>query len=398
LGGELVLKKLNILDQETIKKINKKNILQLLYKKNQLTKQEISNALHISIPTVISNVNELIEEGYLDEAGVAESTGGRKPIIVRYLPEARYSFGVSVTSNKIRIALVNLKLDIIKEEEFELSEEHQSVDILMDNIKECIDTIVYDFKIPNDKIIGVGFSLPGTVNEEKLILGNAPNLKLKNIEFKKYETKYNYKFYIENEANAAAYAETFLNLDNVVKNLVFVSITGGIGAGIMINGNLYKGHNKRAGEFGHMTIVKNGQQCNCGKKGCWELYASERALMKQYNQEFNSTDKSMKEFFRLTRINEKAKNILYNYINYLAEGIKNVILITDPEEVIIGGKIAYYEEYFKELLIMKVFEENSFYTKGDCKLSFSKLKSNASILGAALMTMQEIFFINKKIM
>ncbi|MGH4139376.1 ROK family transcriptional regulator [Clostridium sp.] len=391
------MKKLIILDQETIKKINKKNIIQLLYKKNQLTKQEISRELHISIPTVISNVNEIIEEGYLDEAGVAESTGGRKPIIVRFLPEAKYSFGVSVTSNKIRIALVNLKLVIIKEEEFEIVQEYQSVDILMDNIKERIDAIVDSLKIPNEKIIGIGFSLPGTVDEEKLFLGNAPNLRLKNIDFQKYETKYNYKFYIENEANTAAYAETFLNFDNGVKDIVFVSITGGIGTGIMINGNLYKGHNKRAGEFGHMTIVKDGKQCNCGKKGCWELYASEKALIKQYNYEFNTTDKSMGEFFKLTSVNEKAKNILHNYISYLAEGIKNIILIIDPEEVIIGGKIAYYEEYFKELLIMKVFEENSFYTKGECKLSFSKLKSNASILGAALMTMQDIFFINKKI-
>jgi len=393
----LLLKILKILDQETIKKINKKNIIQLLYKKNQLTKQEISKELHISIPTVISNVNEIIEEGYLDEAGVSESTGGRKPIIVRFLPDARYSFGVSVTINKIRIALVNLKLEIIKEEEFELTEELQSVDTLMDIIKECIDTIVVNLKIPTDKIIGVGFSLPGTVNEETLFLGNAPNLRLRNIDFKKYETKYNYKFSIENEANAAAYAETFLNFDKGVENLVFVSITGGIGAGIMINGNLYKGHNKRAGEFGHMTIVKNGKQCNCGKKGCWELYASEKALMEEHNQAFNTTDKSMKQFFKLTKTNEKAKDILDNYINYLAEGIKNIILITDTEEVIIGGRIAYYEEYFKELLITKVFEENSFYTKAECKLSFSKLKSNAAILGAALMTMQEIFFINKKI-
>lgn len=391
------MKKFKILDQETIKQINKKNIIQLIYKKDQLTKQEISKELNISIPTVISNVNELIEEGYLDEAGVAESTGGRKPIIVRFLPDARYSFGVCVTRNKIRIALINLKLEIIKEEEFKLSEDIESIETIMDRIKQYIDALVDSFKIPKNRIIGIGFSLPGTVNEEKLLLANAPNLRIKNINFKKYEKIYNYKFYIENEANAAAYAETFLNSDKAFKNLVFVSITEGIGAGIMINDNLYKGCNKRAGEFGHMTIVKDGEQCNCGKKGCWELYASEKALIKKYNQEFNVEEKNLKEFFKLVKTNEKAKNILYNYIDYLAEGIKNIMLITDPEEIIIGGKIAYYEEYFKEFLTKKVFEENSFYTKEECTLSFSKLKENASILGAALMTMQEIFFISKKI-
>ncbi|MCB2355879.1 ROK family transcriptional regulator [Clostridium estertheticum] len=391
------MKKFKILDQETIKQINKKNIIQLLYKKSQITKQEIAKELHISIPTVISNVNELIEEGYLDEAGVAESTGGRKPIIVRFLPDARYSFGVCITPSKIRIALINLNLRIIKEEEFKLSEDIESIDIIMDKIKQCINELVGSFNIPKDKIIGVGFSLPGTVNEEELLLVNAPNLKLNNIDFKKYEKLYDYKFFIENEANAAAYAETFLNLDKVIKNLVFVSITEGIGAGVMINDNLYKGNNKRAGEFGHMTIVKDGELCNCGKKGCFELYASEKALINKYNEEFNVEDINLKEFFRLTKTDEKAKEILYSYIDYLAEGIKNIILITDPEEIIIGGKIAYYEEYFKELLMEKVFEKNSFYTKEECRLSFSKLKENASILGAALMTMQEIFFTSKKI-
>ena len=393
----IFLKKFSILDQETIKETNKKNILQLLYKNGQLTKQEISKKLYISIPTVISNVNELIVEGYLDEAGVADSTGGRKPIIVRFLPDSKYSFGVCITRNKIRVALTNLKLEIIVEEEIRLSQELESIDIIMDKIKQCIDAIVDNFKIHKDKIIGVGFSLPGTVNEEKLLLVNAPNLNLKNIYLKEYEAKYNYKFYMENEANASAYAETFLNSNGALKNLVFVSITEGIGAGVMINDNLYKGCNKRAGEFGHMTIVKNGEQCNCGKKGCWELYASEKALLKQYNEEFKTNDKSLKEFFKLTRTSEVAKNILYNYLDYLAEGIKNIILITDPEKIIIGGKITYYEEYFKELLIKRVFEENSFYTKEECSLSFSKLKENASILGAALMTMQDIFFINKKI-
>ncbi|MCB2341762.1 ROK family transcriptional regulator [Clostridium estertheticum] len=391
------MKKFKILDQETIKQINKKNIIQLLYKRSQITKQEIAKELHISIPTVISNVNELIEEGYLDEAGVAESTGGRKPIIVRFLPDARYSFGVCITPSKIRIALINLNLQIIKEEEFKLSEDIESIDIIMDKIKQCINKLVGSFNIPKDKIIGVGFSLPGTVNEEELLLVNAPNLKLNNIDFKKYEKLYDYKFFIENEANAAAYAETFLNLDKVIKNLVFVSITEGIGAGVIINDNLYKGNNKRAGEFGHMTIVKDGELCNCGKKGCFELYASEKALINKYNEEFNVEDKNLKEFFRLTKTDEKAKEILYSYIDYLAEGIKNIILITDPEEIIIGGKIAYYEEYFKELLMKKVFEKNSFYTKEECQLSFSKLKENASILGASLMTMQEIFFTSKKI-
>ncbi len=91
-----------------IRLLNQKKILRLLYRNNQLTKQEIAQMLNISIPTVISNSSELIKQGFLEEAGVAESTGGRKPTIVKFIPTSRYSFGVWVTREKIRIILTDL--------------------------------------------------------------------------------------------------------------------------------------------------------------------------------------------------------------------------------------------------------------------------------------------------
>lgn len=377
--------------------MNQKKIIQLLYRNKQLTKQDISKALKISIPTVISNVNELIEQGILDEAGVGESSGGRKPTIVRFLSDSRYSFGVSITKDQVRIILTNLNFEKIAEGSFYMPEQLDSFESLILEIKKEIDCIINTNSVSIDKILGIGFSLPGTVNEKKLLLENAPNLKLQNINFENFQHIFEFPIFIENEANASAYAESFINFNDIIGSLVFISITEGIGTGIIINDNLYKGYNKRAGEFGHMTIIKDGKQCNCGKRGCWELYASKKALINEYRKKFSNYDVKLSDFLEMTKTNSIAKEILDNYLDYLAEGIKNIILMLDPRDIIIGGELSNYKTLIETELKKKVFQENSFYNQEECKISFSSLRENASILGAVLLPMEKLFYLTEKI-
>lgn len=380
------------IDQEAIKILNQKKLMQLLYRNKELTKQEIAKTLKLSIPTVITNVNEIIQQGYLEEAGVGESSGGRKPVIVRFLPNSRYSIGVCITKEQVRIILTNLNFDIIAEKHFDMPEELKDFEGLILEINSEIGNIINVNKIPKDKILGIGFSLPGTVNGEKLLLKNAANLNLKNISFKDYEDKFEFPLYIENEANSSADAEAFINFNNIGNSLVFISITEGVGAGIIIGESVYNGYNKRAGEFGHMTIVKGGKQCSCGNKGCWELYASKKALSNEYKKVFNDKDMSLGEFFEMSKDNIKAKKILDDYLDYLAEGIKNIILILDPENIILGGEICNYKSLIETDLKNKIFEGNSFYNEKDCKILFSDLNENASIFGATLLPMKKLFY------
>lgn len=386
------MSKLKNIDQEAIKMINQKKIMQLLYRNKELTKLEISRTLNLSIPTVITNINELIEQGFLDEAGVGESSGGRKPVIVRFLPNSRYSIGVCITKDQIRIILTNLNFDVIAEKYFDMPEELESFESLIFEINDEIENLISINGIQREKILGIGFSLPGTVNEERLLLENAPNLNLKNISFKEYEDIFKFPLYIENEANASADAEAFINFSNIRNSLIFLSITEGVGAGIIIGENVYNGYNKRAGEFGHMTIVKDGKQCSCGKKGCWELYASKKALSNEYKRVFNNKDMNLREFFELSKDDLKAKEILSNYLDCLAEGIKSIILMLDPENIILGGEICNYKTLIEEDLKNKIFEENSFYNEKDCKILFSDLNENASIFGAVLLSMKNLFY------
>jgi predicted NBD/HSP70 family sugar kinase len=377
--------------------LNKEKILNLLYKKGTLTKLDISREIHVSIPTVISNVNELIEDGLVEESGVASSTGGRKPMIVSFLPNSRYAFGVDISPEKTRVILTNLNLDIKYDEEFTIHPA-MNVEDMMGKISEIVKRALSHTKIEEKKVLGIGFSLQGTVNEEKLVLELAVNIGMKNLDFKKYEKLFNFPIFIENEANVAAIAELKIGIAKEEKSLIYISISSGLGTGLVIQGNLYKGKNKRAGEIGHMTIVPHGKPCRCGRNGCWEMYASQKALLNNFNNLSDVKIDSLTDFFNiLSDGNQCAERCLEQYLSSLAVGIQNIVLIFDPNYIVLGGEISGYADFYMEALKEKIFVENSFYDKTDLKLFPSKLGTNSSILGAALLPIQKAFLIDQKV-
>ncbi|MGV8981292.1 ROK family transcriptional regulator [Clostridium sp.] len=384
-------------NQEVIKQSNKKKILNLIAQKREYTKQNISKKIGVSIPTVISNINELIQEGLVEEAGVAGSTGGRKPIIVRFLPNSKYSFGIEFTLSNVRVILVNLDGEIKFDNNFKV-ESFKNMDNIIEKIHEIISNVLIEKKINSKDVLGIGFSLPGTVNEEKLTLELAPNIGIKNVDFSRFSQMLEFPIYIENEANSAAFGEVTLGIAKKMKNLVYLSINEGIGAGVVIQDRIYKGKNKRAGEMGHMTIVPNGKPCNCGRRGCLEQYASKSSLMKEYNSKSLKPVNTLKDFFsRVEQKEDIAILELEKYIDFLAIGIQNIVLILDPHYVILGGEMSDFSEYYLKTLKEKVFVENSFYDATSLKIFTSKLKKDSSILGAALLPMQSVFYINGEI-
>lgn len=378
------------LDHSDIKMNNKKRITNLLSKERELTKLEISRKLDISVPTVTTIVGELMEEGIVEEAGMAISTGGRKPVIIRFLPDSRYSIGIDLGRDYVRAILINLDGKIIEERKKELVSITE--DEVLNLMKLLIEELINSDDDVKGKLLGIGFSLPGIVNEEQLTLEVATNFRLKNISFRKLHSHFNLSIFLENEANAGAIAESKLGVAKDLSNLIYVSITEGIGGGILLSDNMYRGRDRRAGEIGHMCIIKDGRQCNCGRKGCWETYASNRALINDYNKRTNGNVKSVSEVIGKYRLGEEnAVSVVEGYIDNLAEGIQNLIYIFNPDYLIVGGEISKYSDILHDKLFKKVFKSNEFYKEGDVNILFSSLGENSNILGAALIPVLDSF-------
>lgn len=391
--------KAQIINQKAIQSENRKRMLRLLTCNRELTIPEISRKLDISIPTISKNINQLKGEGLVEEAGVSSSSGGRRPMRVKFIPDAYYSFGIEFAAERhVRIILTDLDSQIIAENVLQ-NPDFNNFNSLMHEIHRRVGSVLLDRKIPAQKILGIGFSLPGTTDEESGLLKIAPNLmtqsivKLKNVDFKKYESLFQLPLFIENDANAAAMAELTLGIAKAMQNLVFLSIMSyGIGGAIVVGGHLYQGKNNRAGEFSHMKISSNGRRCFCGRRDCWESYASLNVLVTMYQEQTGRVISSANDFFTLLKKYDRAAvEVLDKYLDHLAIGIQNIILIQDPHYVIIGGILSLFEEFFLEPLQEKVFVENNFYDRADVQIICSTLKEDASIIGASQLPLERIF-------
>ena len=383
-----------------IKDSNQRRILALLRQRRQMSKQEIAQETQLSVPTVTSNVSRLLDLGVVQEAGVSVSTGGRRPMIIRFLPDSRYAFGVDfscnhlTSSNKIRVILINLDAEVLEESAFAYRG-FSSVGQIMSHIRKVTQRIAAGKKVPRELVKGIGFSLPGTVNGKKLVLEQAPNLPpelgMNGLDFTKYKSLFPFPIFIENEAKAAAYAELTLGVARQKRSFVYVSINRGIGAGIVVGGHLYRGNKRRAGTVGHITVESKGVRCTCGRKDCWEIYAASGALIRNYNKKAGSKIRDTRQFLaRLKAADPAAVEVWDSYLEYLAIGLNNIILSFDPHYVIIGGEISEFGNLLLEPLRKKTFEQNSLYQNDDLPILVSGLKEDASILGVALLPFQNL--------
>jgi predicted NBD/HSP70 family sugar kinase len=371
--------------QKIIKSNNRKKIFNLLRNERKLTKQEISTMLSISITTVSSNIKALLKNGFVRESGFEESTGGRKATIIEFIPNSRYTIGVEFHENTGRIVLTNLDHEILKEKILDELDLSNLVDEIIKHINGFLDKM-----IDREKIIGVGISLPGTVNVNDKILEHAPNMNISNVDFNKVETMLGMPVFVDNEANCSAYGE--YKLRDITKGAVFyVSITEGIGGAIIIDKDLYSGKNHRAGEIGHMTINFDGERCSCGNKGCWELYSSENSLKKKYKEITGKIPSTIGEIFSQYHANDRVKKMIKEYALSISIGIRNLLMIFDPKFIIIGGNISHYNDILLPLIKDNVFSDNHFFDESDLEIVFSQLGGDSGIIGATMFPIDSLF-------
>jgi predicted NBD/HSP70 family sugar kinase len=379
------------LSQDQIKAINKANVLKIIKQYGVITKQDIAATLKLSIPTVTANTNQLMEEGFVEEAGVGDSTGGRKPVILKFVENARYSLGVNVSPDSVGILLINLNDKIIDEVVFDYLQDY-SFDDVLDRLEFEIENLLTRNQIDKERVSGIGFSLPGLVDEDRLILENAPNIGVRDYDFSKVQERLQMKLHIENEANVAAYAEIVMGKAVEMHNVVYVSITEGVGTGIIIDQHIYKSTKKKAGEFGHMRVSDEERRCNCGRTGCWELMASKKALFSYYREFTGKKAASLEQVFSEESFKTpEVQAAIEKYIDCLFIGIENIILGLNPEYVIIGGELGKYGKEMLELINRSNHMKSSFVEYEGTKVVFSVLKDRGPLIGAALMPFEELF-------
>jgi glucokinase len=249
---------------------------------------------------------------------------------------------------------------------------------VIENIKKAVHTLKESHKV---KIKAIGIGAPGPILYEKGIVIEAPNLPgWKRVTLKKtLEKEFRVPVFVDNDANCAALAEAWFGAGKFVRHFVYMTISTGIGGGIIINKRLYRGAIGSAGEFGHMTIDVNGPKCGCGNHGCLESLASGSALRKKTGMDAISLELAARQG------NKKANKAIAEIAHYLAIGIANLVNIFNPEMVVIGGGLSN----MRELLIDPIRKEYKNYAltlpAKSVRIVRAKLGTKAGVLGAAAL-------------
>jgi len=381
-------------NHHVVKKGNKSLVLDKIKYNSPISRASVASQVGLNKGTVSSLVNDLLEEHLIYESGPGESSGGRRPVMLLFNEKAGYSIGIDLGVNYLLGVLTDLNGNIHKEKQMTFKNlSYEDIEI---KLFETIDFLLTSTPECPHGVIGIGIGVPGIVDKDSNIL-LAPNLNWRNVNLKAVlQERYNLPIIIENEANAGAYGEKHFGAGKDFENVIYVSAGIGIGVGLILNGSLYKGFNGFSGELGHMTIQAGGAKCRCGNEGCWELYASEQALLRQAEKlDIPSEMQDLEGLVSLAESgNEQVIALFEQTGNYLGIGINNIINIFNPQQVIIGNRLAYSKKWLKESVNSRVTNQALWFQQNDLQIDFSELSTRSTALGVAAFSIENFLSIS----
>ena len=291
--------------------------------------------------------------------------------------------GIDLGGSHIGVALINDKDEIVKkiEKDIEKSENISSEILAM------IDSYISKFKEEyNIELIGI--ASPGNPKVNDLSISNIVNLGIEKLDFKDIFQKHNIPIKLKNDSKSAGLAEFKYGSLKEYEDAVFLCLGTGIGSAVFLNGKLLHANKHIGFELGHIVIDRRGEQCNCGKKGCFETYCAMKRFKDKAKKILNIdniTSEELLEEIKRNKDSYEIKNLIDEYIDNLIIGLSNVIDIFEPEAISFGGSFVYFKDLFYEKLVTEMQKRKYTFNKDDVpKIVLAELKNDAGMIGAIL--------------
>ena len=326
----------------TIRDINRQIVLNYVREREPISRAEIARETALQRSTVSAIIDDLQNEGLVEEIGEGESTGGRPPTMLRLRTAGPIALGVAVTPSVTTIASSDLAGRVLGQKSFptELDAEQNFAHVI-EAIKDCLQS-------DGGSIESIGVSLPGLVDPAAGTAIYVPYFKWRDLPVARIiSTATGLPVTLDNDANAVALAELWFGRPEVsdARDFILVLVAEGVGTGIVIDGQVYRGERGAAGEFGHMIIGTHAPvACSCGNLDCWEAFSSERAALARYQKQSGSDAQSGVNFKdvvdRALQGEPAANSALVDTALCLGVGISNLVVGFSPEAVVVGGEIA----------------------------------------------------------
>lgn len=322
--------------QEYIRDMNRRLVLDTIIHNNPMSRANLSKTLNLTKATISAIVQELIDQELVHEIGSAETTVGRRPILLEFNQKCGHVISMDIALEQISVMLSDLKGEDCIVKEYKRTENLVTVE----EISSIIQQTLYNIPPTPYGVIGICMGIHGVINNNEIQF--TPYYKVDN---KKIATLLTEKFhipvYVENEANLCALGEAAYHYTQ--KNLMYINIHAGIGMGIMMDGILFRGKDGYAGEIGHTILFPEGRPCPCGNNGCLEQYASEKSILEEYAREKNYAFVTIEKFIRDYYSNDPlAVELINKFILYMAIGLNNVLNTLNPDIIILNSSFSNY--------------------------------------------------------
>nr|WP_320057928.1 ROK family transcriptional regulator [uncultured Bacteroides sp.] len=383
----------------------KKRIITHYIYNGSSTITDLSKELDLSVPTVTKFIGEMCEDGYLNDYGKLETSGGRHPSLYGLNPESGYFIGVDIKKFAINIGIINFKGDMA---ELKMNIPYKLENSIegMNELCKIVLNFIKKLTINKEKILNINFNISGRVNPESgysFSLFNFEERPLAEV----LTEKLKYKVTIDNDTRAMTYGEYMQGCVKGEKDIIFINVSWGVGIGIIIDGKVYNGKSGFAGEFGHVNTFDNEIICHCGKKGCLETEASgaalHRILLERVRNGENSilTERVATENENPLTLDEIISAVAKEDVlcieiveeigQKLGKQIAGLINIFNPELVIIGGTLSLTEDYITQPIKTAIRKYSLNLVNKDSVIMTSKLKDRAGIVGACMLARSRMF-------
>ena len=378
-------------------------ILLYLYKKSPLSALSLSKKIHVSLPTVRSILEELIEEKIVQIAGVGNSQGGRPPMLYSQTSDAYYIIAIELGHHTGKAQLFNnLNQEISSVQEFTTNINDPK---LVEHVDKILKKLLKETKLEKNKIAAIGMSMPGLIDAN-----NGLNRTIKNPEYRnvkqRFSARFNIPVYIENDARMQALGEFVFGKAKNTQNTIVLNWNWGLGVGMILNGQIYQGSNGSAGELSHIRILQEGKLCECGKQGCLETIASATVLIEmaqeaikegaisQLTTQFSEDPEqvSVSDIIQCAKKGDELSISLLNKLGTkLAWGLSILIQLVNPELIVLNGPLI---EARKFILIPIQQTLNQYCLENiinNVKIEISDMGAHSGLKGVAVMVFQKIF-------
>jgi predicted NBD/HSP70 family sugar kinase len=407
-GGNAFVKKINLNDFKTanhriLRDINEVIVLNIIRERQPIPRVDIAAITGLEEGTISRIVQRFLRSGLVYEEGVGPSTpaGGRKPRYVHLNPTKSCAIGVDIGAIETLVALsdFNGRLQHVRRLPNAADPERSLVAVATE-----IDSLMR-LANPYNKLEGIGISLIGLVDSVEGIILEGENLGwgafIEVGRILRSRIRDDVPLYFENGARLSALGEIWFGTTPLsgFRDMVFLDINEGVGTGIVVNGQLYRGFRNGAGEFGHICIDPQGPQCSCGSHGCLEVYASDLATIQRYHQKVHPKQQSAPDGrISIDIILEKAAQAdpisvetLRETARYLGMGLAPIIYALNPEAIVIGGKIAGAWPMLKDEALRSCAQRVSQLFLETTKIFASTLHVKPSLMGAIALVLAQKF-------